>query len=55
MLKKEVTTKGTGHGIGLYNVSEILNHYDNVKYTIIKKSTENEKKKMRYFFMERSG
>ena len=30
MLKKEVTTKGAGHGIGLYNVSEVLN--DNAKY-----------------------
>ena len=30
MYKKEVTTKGAGHGIGLYNVSEILNRYDNI-------------------------
>ena len=37
MLKKEVTTKGTGHGIGLYNVSEILNRYDNIYHeTLIK-------------------
>ena len=30
MYKKEVTTKGNGHGIGLHNVSEILNRYDNI-------------------------
>lgn len=30
MHKKETTTKGDGHGIGLYNVSEILNRYDNI-------------------------
>ena len=30
MHKKEATTKGDGHGIGLYNVSEILNRYDNI-------------------------
>ncbi|MDE6388525.1 MAG: GHKL domain-containing protein [Lachnospiraceae bacterium] len=30
MHKKEVTTKGRGHGIGLSNVSEILNRYDNI-------------------------
>ncbi len=30
MHKKETTTKGNGHGIGLYNVSEILNRYDNI-------------------------
>ncbi len=30
MHKKEVTTKGNGHGIGLYSVSEILNRYDNI-------------------------
>jgi len=30
MHKKGVTTKGAGHGIGLHNVSEILNHYDNI-------------------------
>ena len=37
MLKKEVTTKGAGHGIGLYNVSEILNRYNNIYHeTLIK-------------------
>ncbi len=30
MYKKDVTTKGAGHGIGLYNVSEILNRYHNI-------------------------
>ena len=30
MQKKNVTTKGDGHGIGLFNVSEILNRYDNI-------------------------
>lgn len=30
MYKKGVTTKGDGHGIGLHNVSEILNRYDNI-------------------------
>lgn len=30
MHKKGVTTKGNGHGIGLHNVSEILNRYDNI-------------------------
>lgn len=30
MYKKDVTTKGDGHGIGLHNVSEILNHYNNI-------------------------
>ena len=30
MQKKDVTTKGTGHGLGLYNVSEILNKYSNI-------------------------
>ncbi len=30
MYKKEITTKGDGHGIGLYNVAEILNRYDNI-------------------------
>lgn len=30
MYKKGVTTKGAGHGIGLHNVSEILNRYNNV-------------------------
>ncbi len=30
MYKKEVTTKETGHGIGLYNVSVILNRYNNI-------------------------
>ena len=30
MYKKGVTTKGGGHGIGLHNVSEILNRYDNI-------------------------
>ena len=30
MYKKDVTTKGNGHGIGLYNVSEILNRYDTI-------------------------
>lgn len=30
MYKKGVTTKGTGHGFGLYNVSEILNRYNNI-------------------------
>lgn len=38
MHKKEVTTKGDGHGIGLYNVSEILNRYDNIYHeTLIEK------------------
>ena len=37
MLKKEVTTKGAGHGIGLYNVSEVLNRYNNIyQETLIK-------------------
>lgn len=30
MYKKDVTTKGAGHGIGLSSVSEILNRYDNI-------------------------
>ena len=30
MYKKDVTTKGDGHGIGLHNVSQILNRYDNI-------------------------
>ncbi len=30
MHKRDVTTKGEGHGIGLCNVSEILNRYDNI-------------------------
>jgi two-component system sensor histidine kinase AgrC len=30
MQKKDVTTKGKGHGLGLYNVSEILNKYNNI-------------------------
>ncbi len=30
MHQKGVTTKGAGHGIGLYNVSGILNRYDNI-------------------------
>ncbi|GFI44583.1 sensor histidine kinase DpiB [Lachnospiraceae bacterium] len=30
MYKKGVTTKGDGHGIGLHNVSEILNRYNNI-------------------------
>lgn len=30
MKKKEVTTKGSGHGIGLSNVSAILNRYPNI-------------------------
>ncbi len=30
MHKRDITTKGTGHGIGLYNVSEILYRYDNI-------------------------
>ena len=30
MYKKGVTTKGAGHGIGLYNVSELLNRYNNI-------------------------
>lgn len=30
MYKKEVTTKETGHGIGLYKVSVILNRYNNI-------------------------
>lgn len=30
MHKKDVTTKGDGHGIGLHNVSEILNRYNNI-------------------------
>lgn len=37
MHKKDVTTKGEGHGIGLHNVSEILNRYDNIYHeTLIK-------------------
>ena len=28
--KKDVTTKGEGHGLGLYNVSEILRNYNNI-------------------------
>ncbi len=34
MYKKDVTTKGDGHGIGLYNVSGILNRYDNIYHEI---------------------
>lgn len=30
MHKKGVTTKGDGHGVGLCNVSEILNRYNNI-------------------------
>lgn len=30
MYKKEVTTKENGHGIGLYNVSEILKQYNHI-------------------------
>ncbi len=30
MHKRGITTKGTEHGIGLYNVSEILYRYDNI-------------------------
>ncbi len=30
MQKKGITTKGDGHGIGLSNVSEILNRYDHI-------------------------
>ena len=30
MCKKDVSTKGEGRGIGLCNVEEILNRYDNV-------------------------
>ena len=30
MQKKDVTTKGSGHGLGLYNVYEILNKYSNI-------------------------
>ena len=38
MHKKEVTTKENGHGIGLSNVSEILNRYDNIYHeTLIDK------------------
>ncbi len=37
MHKRGITTKGTGHGIGLYNVSEILYRYDNIYHeTLIK-------------------
>ena len=32
MYQKDVTTKGDGHGIGLHNVSEILNRYDNISH-----------------------
>ena len=32
MYKKDITTKGEGHGIGLHNVSEILNRYDNISH-----------------------
>ncbi|MDE6844891.1 MAG: GHKL domain-containing protein [Lachnospiraceae bacterium] len=39
MHKKDVTTKGEGHGIGLHNVSEILNRYDNIYHeTLIKEN-----------------
>ena len=39
MHKKDVTTKGEGHGIGLHNVSEILNCYDNIYHeTLIKEN-----------------
>lgn len=37
MQKKEVTTKGDGHGIGLYNVADILNRYDNIYHETITK------------------
>ena len=30
MYKRDVTTKGEGHGLGLHNVSEILNRYDHI-------------------------
>lgn len=30
MQKKDATTKGNGHGLGLSNATEILNHYDNI-------------------------
>ena len=37
MNKNEVTTKGNGHGIGLHNVSDILNHYDNIFHETLTK------------------
>ncbi len=37
MHKKGVTTKGTGHGVGLCNVSEILNRYDNIYHETLMK------------------
>lgn len=37
MHKKDITTKGEGHGIGLHNVFEILNRYDNIYHETIMK------------------
>ena len=37
MYKKDITTKGEGHGIGLHNVFEILNRYDNIYHETIMK------------------
>ena len=37
MHKKGVTTKGNGHGVGLCNVSEILNRYDNIYHETLMK------------------
>ena len=37
MHKKGVTTKGDGHGVGLCNVSEILNRYDNIYHETLMK------------------
>ncbi|MXP76482.1 GHKL domain-containing protein [Lachnospiraceae bacterium WCA-9-b2] len=39
MHKKGVTTKGDGHGLGLYNVSEILNRYDNIYHEALIKDS----------------
>ena len=39
LIQKGVTTKGSGHGIGLYNANEILKHYPNVLHeTYIEKN-----------------
>ena len=37
MHKKGITTKGAGHGIGLHNVSQILNRYDNIYHETLMK------------------
>ena len=33
--KKDMTTKGAGHGLGLYNVSEILKNYNNIYHETV--------------------